>query len=255
MMSKLPKNSKKTAAKEIIQEVVNIIEVKKNEEVEPDIEKDDDDIDNDDIEETEQKQRKTKKNEYLCENAEEALEELNKIEQELDRLAKFRKIVFKTFLKLNQKKFKHGKKKQQSNDIQKEATGFRKANLVPTKFKIFFEKCLKNDPNFSIAHPNFDITQNQPRTDITKMIYYYIKQQELYGKNAEGTLNKRSIIPDSALISLLMIKEGESIQFENFQSFVSRLYSSELLENLDNKDDDSEVEKVEIKQKALSAKN
>ena len=236
MMSKQQKSQKMELPKEI--KVVD----------EDDIEDDDDDIEEIDFEETEQTKRKSKKKEYSCENAEEALEELNKIFQRLEHDIKYHKIVFKTYQKLMQKKSKSGKKKSQNSDIHKEATGFIKAKIVPERFKLFYEKNLRNDPDFIIEFPDFDITQNQPRPVITKIIYYYIKKNKLYGKNEEGVINKREIIPDSSLTDLLKFKEGEDIIiFQNFQSYVSRLYSTieeEVVVDIENKqvEEESELE-------------
>jgi hypothetical protein len=58
------------------------------------------------------------------------------------------------------------------------------------------------------------------------MIYYYIRSNQLYGNKEDGSLDKRTIIPDDAINKLLSIQKGETIGFNNFQSYVTRLYGS-----------------------------
>jgi len=245
----MSKNTKSKSKKNIVSETIlteivsNTIEIEKEkdeklnfkigEEPEKEIKDDDEDdeVDND---------KKKKKIEYFAETAEEARAELAKVEALIDQQTKYRKLVFKVYEKLIQKKTKHGKKKVNNLDNQKEATGFVKAKIVPQKFKTFYELCLKGDVNFSTDYSNFDITKQQPRTDITKIIYYYIKAKQLYEKDENDNINKRVIIPDNYLKDLLSIKDGETLGFENFQSYVSRLYINDL-ENIEK-----EKEKVAL---------
>ena len=140
---------------------------------------------------------------------------------------KYLKLVNKTANKQYIKRSKLTKKRKDNNpDVPKKATGFRKAKSIPDKFKYFYENNLKRDENFKEIFPDFNIEENQPQTDITKIIYYYIRTNDLYDKNEDGTSNKRAIKPDSKLTSLLLIGKDESIGFNNFQTYIKRLYNS-----------------------------
>jgi hypothetical protein len=250
---------------EVVEEVEDAEELEDADEVVSEVDPEDEGIDlhDDDEDETATKKR-SKKIEYTCESAEQALAELDRIESEIEQLQKQRKAVFKTYKKLILKQLKKSKKsKNKNSDTQKEATGFIKAKFVPEKFKSFYEQHLKNDESFKKIFTNFDITVDQPRTDITKMIYHYIRTNNLYqeSEDKEGEFNKRIIKPNKHLTDLLSIKSDESIGFNNFQTYVSRLYTGneqEVTEQLTDivskskkstKQSDDDDDEVDVKQK------
>ena len=153
--------------------------------------------------------KKPKKIDFNCEKIEEALNELMRIDNEIEQACKTRKNEFKALHRLVLKLAKSSKKRKHNiSDITKEATGFIKAKAVPLKFKTFYENHFKDDIEFKKLYNLFNINENQPRTDITKIIYHYIRSNELYGKKEDGTTDKRSIIPDKYLIDLLSIKDN-----------------------------------------------
>jgi upstream activation factor subunit UAF30 len=53
------------------------------------------------------------------------------------------------------------------------------------------------------------------RTEVTRLITKYVKDNELYGKD-----DKRTINPDGKLIKLLAVKEDEKITYFNLQSHI-----------------------------------
>lgn len=267
----MPKQTKQT--KQIEEEIEEIEEVEEIdaevEEVLSEVDPEEDGVelqdDDDEVDDTTAK-KKSKKVEYVCENAEQALTELDRIETEIEQLQKQRKAVFKTYKKLILKQLKKSKRsKNKNSDTQKEATGFIKAKFVPEKFKSFYEHHLKNDESFNKIFSNFDINVDQARTDITKMIYHYIRTNNLYqeSEDKEGEFNKRIIKPNKYLTDLLSIKPDEAIGFNNFQTYVSRLYTGNELEVTDQladlvskskksskqSDDEEEVEDVKPRSK------
>lgn len=218
------KKEKKTVSKvEIVDDIEEIEEVllETKEEICNIINNEIEEEDNEEIIEIDEK-KKSKKIECQFEKIEDLIDQINKIDQLVDQQQKLRRVLFKTFLKMNQKRIKQGKKRVTNSDTPKEPTGFVKSKPIPYKFKIFYDKYLKEDPTYQI---NFNIDSDKPRTDITRIIYKYIKNNQLYDKNEDGTLNKRGINPNDAIKELFMIKDNEKIGFENFQSYVTRLYS------------------------------
>jgi hypothetical protein len=121
----------------------------------------------------------------------------------------------------------------QDNTIKK---GLARKIPVPKKFKVFYNKYVKKDPVFlekfnEIWNFNdgqlviFNINKDQPRTTITKIIYWYIARHELYQKNDKGVItDKRKMKPDKALTELFDIKDGEELKMYNFQSYLNRMY-------------------------------
>ena len=61
-------------------------------------------------------------------------------------------------------------------------------------------------------------------------------------KNEDGTSNKRAINPDKPLTDLLIIAKGESIGFNNFQTYIKRLYNSNVPDVVISSDEEIEEE-------------
>jgi hypothetical protein len=237
-----PKNkiSKKVENEEVDDiEVDEDVDVEEVEEVEEDVEdiEDANEADGDDIE-IKSKSKSKKKIEYKSESAQESLDyyneltkEINEIDNNRNHKQKLREVVFKTFVKQSQKESKRSKKRKENNpDAPKRKTGFIKAKFVPDKFKSFYESNLRNNEHFSTLFPDFNIEEDQSQTTITKIIYKYIQMNELYEKNEDGSLRKNAILPDKTLSNLLLIEDGETIGFKNFQRYMKRLYNSNVVE-------------------------
>jgi chromatin remodeling complex protein RSC6 len=170
------------------------------------------------VEEVEGK-KKSRKSEYHSENIEETFAELSKTDQEIDNLYKHRKSVFKTYIKLINKMLKTTKKtKKMSQKKDRESTGFIRAKTVPQKFIDFYEANLKDSSKFKESFNDFNIAEDQPRTTLTKAIYCYIREHNLYEQDDEGKYNRRNIKPDNNLSELFCIKDGETIEFKTFQT-------------------------------------
>ena len=233
--------SKKVVEEELVEEEVEEVEA---DDVDGEVEEvEADDVDEEEAEEATTEKKKSKKVEYVCETLEEGLAELLRVDGELDQLSKYRRAVFKAYQKMVTKVFKQAKKRRaHTSDTPKEATGFVKAIPVPANFVAFHDEHLSSDAEFKKTFASFDATKDTPRTEITKMIYYYIRSNELYGTKEDGNQDKRTIIPDESLSQLLSIQEGETIGFNNFQSYVTRLYGSAVVAAEDDAEDDEEQE-------------
>ena len=214
-------------------------------EVEDEVEVDDEDeVDEDEVDKVEEievknKNKYKKKIEYKSESAQESLEQYNELTKKITELnnernymEKYRDVVFKVYVKQTQKESKRSKKRKENNpDVPKMKTGFTKEKGIPDKFKSFYENNLKDNNQFAALFPNFKIDEDQSQTTITKIIYKYIQMNELYEKNEDGTLRKNAILPDKNLSQLMMIEDGETIGFKNFQRYMKRLYNSNVVED------------------------
>jgi chromatin remodeling complex protein RSC6 len=146
----------------------------------------------------------------------------------------------KTIVKLLEKKIskelkqlKDNKKKKSNPD--KPKSGFVKKRDIPQAFLIFYEKCLKKDETFKTAFPDFNTESQLARTDVTKMIYHYIRTNKLYDGD-----NKRIIIPNKAIKDLFGLKDAENITFSTFQTYTSRLYKDAEADDVDDAEDSNE---------------
>ena len=235
---------------------VNKIEKEVEEDDEVEIEEELEEIEEFEDDNDENDKKKSKKLEYVSESYEESIEEAEGVVNEIEKLTKYLKLVNKTAKKQYLKRSKSIKKRKDNNpDTPKKATGFIKAKFVPDKFKNFYENHLKNDATFIEKFPEFNIEVDQPQTDITKIIYHYIRTNDLYDKNEDGTSNKRAIKPDKPLTELLIIAKGESIGFNNFQTYIKRLYNSNIVEETEAEaEEDDEIEtEVKVKSSKKSA--
>jgi len=261
------KSSKKN---EVVEEHDEIEELELEDEV--DVEEELEDAEDDEAEELEELEeadaeeelatdkKKSKKVEYISDSIEDTLKELLGIDLLIDQQVKYRKAVFKTYQKLIAKQFKQSKKrKPNTSDTPKEATGFVKAIPIPAKFVGFYHKYLETDDKFKETFATFDPNGETPRTMITRMIYHYIRENGLYGEKlddkGETVVDKRTIKPDDAISGLLSIHKGESIGFNNFQSYVTRLYvsSNTEVEGSEASDEDQEAAIVEVVAKSKNS--
>ena len=239
---------------------------KKQEQVEEQVEEEIEEVDGEEEEveveeadvEDDSGDKKKKKYEYVCESVDTGFEEIKRIDAEIKELMKYRDSVIKSTEKFAHKQLKQTKKRRSNeNSAPREANGFVKPKIIPQKFKEFYEAHLKNSQGFSEIFATFDINVDVPRTEITKMVYHYIRTNSLYNKKADGSLDKRSIAPNSILKALFDIKKGDLIfdriineediredkredpkererigqktgmTFSNFQTYMNRLYDSD----------------------------
>jgi hypothetical protein len=100
------------------------------------------------------------------------------------------------------------KRSKDSSKSSKRATsGFNKAKLVPAAFRRYL---------------GLDDATELPRTDVTKKLYAAIKERKLLDE-----ADKRKIKVDPTLRTLFCMKPEENLEFNNFQSFVSRVYEND----------------------------
>lgn len=206
--------------------------VKKSHEEE---EEDNDEVEVEVLEDNEDKTTTTKKVEIAFDTSAEGFALLHENTVKIDQLNRTNKTIIKLLEKKVTKELKQLKdnKKKKSNP-DKPKSGFVKKRDIPQAFITFYEEHLKKEKSFQEEYPNFDPTAQLARTDVTKMIYYYIKAKSLYDGD-----NKRVIVPNKAIKNLFGIKDNENITFSSFQTFTSRLYKS------DEDNEESEVEAEE----------
>jgi len=118
--------------------------------------------------------------------------------------------------KLLEKKYKKdvkdarkNKRKKNSNK-DKEPSGFNKPSRVPEEFHIQPWGC---DPNELL-----------PRTVLTKMVYDYIKNN-----NLKNEADRRIINTNETIRRLFHLLKDEVLQFKNFQTYMARLYNRDNL--------------------------
>ena len=128
-------------------------------------------------------------------------------------------------LKKYYKKIKKGKKSPDGIDKIKNAP----TKPVPGKFKEFFIKFIQDDESFKnhSEYVDFNINNDISRSQILKIICYYIKKNNFYDKKEDGSLNKNIMLPDDHIKTLLNIEEGEVFKFSTYQKMISRLYVEE----------------------------
>jgi hypothetical protein len=92
------------------------------------------------------------------------------------------------------------------NTTPKNPSGFNKPGPVPQKIKDLL---------------NLDSSVELPRTQITKLIYGYIKEH-----NLQKPTDKRVIVPNTAIRNLFGISDTETteISFYNIQTYIKKLY-------------------------------
>merc|ERR1711934_626803 len=109
---------------------------------------------------------------------------------------------------------KKSRRSSRSSTEKKDPSGFNKPQAVPVEFHEQPWGCSAD--------------QELPRTVLTKMIYDYIKENSLQAEE-----DKRVINPDMTLRKLFHLKESDTLEFKNFQTYMARLYKR-------NFDDDDE---------------
>ena len=203
----MPKTTEKHIESEEEQEVV---ESGSESEVEEEIEEQ--------VDEIKMKGKKVKKEltqEYF-------LEELRNLELTLLSLESKKVNNLIKGLRKYYKKIKKGKKSPDGIDKIKNAP----TKPVPGKFKEFFIKFIQDDETFKYnsEYVDFNINNDISRSQILKIICYYLKKNNFYDKKEDGSLNKNIMLPDDNVKTLLNMEEGEVFKFSTYQKMISRLY-------------------------------
>jgi len=111
------------------------------------------------------------------------------------------------------------KKSTKDPSEKRDPSGFNAAQPVP--------------PEFCEQPWGCEADQELPRTMLTKMVYDYVKEE-----NLQDPEDKRNIFPDATLKKLFHLKDTDELHFNNFQTYMKRLYDRSF-ETAD--DDDTSV--------------
>jgi chromatin remodeling complex protein RSC6 len=106
--------------------------------------------------------------------------------------------------RLHAREVKVGKSRKSHPKKDRAPSGFAKATAVPEPLRKF----LKLGADVEL-----------PRTEVAKQIYSYVREQNLRDKD-----DRRIIHPDASIRKLFTLKEGETLDFKNFQKQLSKLY-------------------------------
>ena len=168
-------------------------------------------------------------------DSESIVKEYSVITQEIDVILKTLldsqrslKNLKKELDKSHQRELKNVRKKKKSDSSvksNKEPSGFNKPALVPDEFCKQPWGCEEG--------------QLIPRTQLTKMVYDYIKDNDL-----QDPADKRIIHPEKNVKTLFHLEAGQDLEFKTFQTFMAKLYKKDKLEE---KVEAKVEEKVEVK--------
>lgn len=118
--------------------------------------------------------------------------------------------------KIEMKEASKRKKSKDPNAEKRDPSGFNAKQPVP--------------PEFCEQPWGCDADQELPRTMLTKMVYDYVKEE-----NLQDPADKRRIFPNEVLRKLFHLKPTDELHFNNFQTYMKRLYDR----NFDAVDDDA----------------
>ena len=121
-----------------------------------------------------------------------------------DALDKEVRTLLKSLDRLHAREVKVGKSRKSHPKKDRAPSGFAKATAVPEPLRKF----LKLGADVEL-----------PRTEVAKQIYSYVREQNLRDKD-----DRRIIHPDASIRKLFSLKEGETLDFKNFQKQLSKLY-------------------------------
>lgn len=127
---------------------------------------------------------------------------LNKLSKEID--------------KLHKRMVKNARKnrKNSNSDVQREKSGFAKAGPVPVEFQV--------EPW------NINPDEEKARTELTKLVWDYIKHNNLQ-EDGDGRIVNLNSEKGYHIKKLFHIQDNEEIHFKNFQTYMKRLYNRDLL--------------------------
>lgn len=228
-------------------QVKKVVEIVEESEEEDDDDEEVEEVDEEDVEEVEAqtgdeseaevvtKKKKSVKQEFTFESCSECMREMTDTIKQIESSFKTLKLLEKHLEKLMNKELKKKNKRHRNPDVQKEATGFTKPDVLPEKFKHFYLEHIKDNTDYEAFSSNFDLDEKHARTTLTKIIYAYIRNNNLYDSKTvrnekdgseSSVLDKRSIKPNSVIKNLFDIESGDNsmITFKLFQTYMSRLY-------------------------------
>ena len=152
------------------------------------------------------------------------------IDMQITKLSKTRATLQKELDVAHRKVQKQlNKKKPKNSNPDSAPSGFQVANKIPLEFYNFaMEGMKKNMFTEEIMKELNDLNLTEdsliPRTEITRYVYNYIKQNNLYEDRKDQ--NKRYYQADDAMITLFNMAKEDQINFFNFQKYITRLYKN-----------------------------
>ena len=107
--------------------------------------------------------------------------------------------------KLEVKEASKRKKNLKNSNEKRDPSGFNAKQPVPVEFCEQPWGC--------------SVEQELPRTMLTKMVYDYVKEN-----NLQDPKDKRRIFPDDTIKKLFHLGDTDELHFNNFQTYMKRLY-------------------------------
>lgn len=107
--------------------------------------------------------------------------------------------------KIEVKEASKRKKSSKNSSEKRDPSGFNAKQPVPVEFCEQPWGCTAD--------------QELPRTMLTKMVYDYVKENCL-----QDPKDKRRIFPDQTIKKLFYLNDGDELHFNNFQTYMKRLY-------------------------------
>ena len=122
-----------------------------------------------------------------------------------------------------------GKRNKTGEGGAKRKSGVVKKIGMPPRFLKFLKTALKKNKfdeegkKLIEEQGGYTAESGITRSMITKIIYNYIKHNELYQQKEDGTPDKKHMAPDEAITTLFELQEDEELKFETMQTMIKRL--------------------------------
>lgn len=163
-----------------------------------------------------------------------ALKARKELDVKVRELTVERKLIEKemdTFYTKTERESKKGRRKKQNGTDTKRKSGVTKKIGMPPKFLTFINNGMKKkkfseEKQEMITNKEYSKDSGIPRNEITTIIYDYIKHNELYQTNEDGTFNKKHMSPDEAVTTIFEMQDDEELTFQTFQTMVKRLVNT-----------------------------
>lgn len=161
----------------------------------------------------------------------EAVKERKEIDAQMKILNARRKIAEKECDFYNskaEKASKKGRKGKREPNPNRVLSGIEKEIPMPPKFYTFLSTAIKAKkffPEVLTQLNELDFTKDSliPRNLITRLVYDYVKKNELYKDNGVDKINKTFMVFDDALTKLFSVVEGDpELTFKTVTTYIKR---------------------------------
>merc|ERR1712146_139016 len=159
------------------------------------------------MEKNDNEMKETSTNESDIRTSKEIFAEKEKLQTEITLASRRMKALDKELEKTVKFEIKEASKRKKTKSLtdKRGPSGFNAKQSVPIEFT---KQPWGADPDAEL-----------PRTTLTKMVYDYVKEHKL-----QDPEDKRRIFPDDNLKELFHLNEGDELHFNNFQTYMKRLY-------------------------------